>query len=149
MVAICCFLKNHRPYNSVCTDCTPNCDLRLLRSAKKPYALHGDFPNPCLLFWLFMFVFRVTKESSQENIFSFFIALNLFKIWASHSGENTDSIVLEYCAMLICKWYWCFRKACCLLVQGPRKVDLLGPLYAGKYLPVDITAYQRRLWNLT
>jgi hypothetical protein len=97
-------------------------------SARKPYALHGDFPNPHLLFWLFMLVFRVTHASSEENIFSFFLALNLAKIWASHSGENTDSSVLEYCAILICKWFWCFRKACCLLFQGPRKINLLGPL---------------------
>lgn len=123
-----CSLRNHEPYDSVCTDCTPDCDLRLLRSARKPYALHGDFLNPNLLFWLFMFVFRVTHASSEENIFSFFLALNLSKIWTSHSGENTDSSALEYSAMLICKWYWCFRKAFCLLVQGPRKLDLLGPL---------------------
>lgn len=128
MVAICCSLKNHQPYNSVCTDCTPDCDLRLLRSARKPYALHGDFPNPNLLFWLFMLVFRVTHASSEESIFSFLPALNLSKIWASQSGENTHSSVLEYCAMLICKWYSCFRKACCLLFQGPRKVDILGSL---------------------
>lgn len=128
MDAICCSLKNHQPYNSVHTDCTPDCDLRLLRSARKPYALQGDFQNPNLLFWLFMFVFRITHASSEKNIFSFFLTLNLSKIWASHSGENKDSSVLEYCAMLICTWYWCVRKACCLLVQGPRKVDLLVPL---------------------